>query len=1196
MLVAVVSLSLLGLPPGQAAADPEPERFPGPPRPDKAAVDVSDPNAVLVRFADAVPAEARERALTSRGASHAGAVRGTGYVKVKAKGNARDLLRELRQDPAVAEVSFDHERRVTTTPGDPFFATHQLSYSDTVRLGQAWDVSKGSTDQVIAVLDTGVNGLHDDLRGVTVTGYNALTGTEIAAGADSDDNGHGTMAAGIAAANTDNGIGVAGAAWTARVMPVKVLGAGGRGVDSDIAEGLAWAADHGAEVVNLSLGGPVDSPVLHDAVRYAVDRGVVVVAAAGNSGGGVPLYPAAYPEVLAVGATDWNGDLTDFSSWGEHIDVAAPGLDITSLDDAAPDRTRIGSGTSFAAPIAAGVAALVRAVNPSWTPRQVVDRIRAAARDAGPRGIDPYYGHGVLDAFAAVGGPRAAAFPPRVLGANEPNDVPARATTFATSVTGTLEAEGDVDWYRFDPAGRQSLAVTVTPPAFDANRARNTDLVVAAYDQDLRLIAEVDETGPGQAEVLEFVAGTGFHYLTVRNYHGAVDARAHTVSVAAAPPSLFQPGVGFDVDAEARMAQVADVTGDGRADAIIATTGPYGAENADKLFVFAQQPDGTLAPPVRYATDAVPKGFFAVLDTNGDDRLDIAVNAVGGIAILRQTAAGTLENAGLIPGGGGIPVTADMDGDGDGDLVAASERGINLLTQGEGGTFTETVVTTEPFAEPEVGDVDGDGRPDIVVAPPYHFGNAPISVFHPTGSGWAKTTHRTGMTSPESVRGIEVADVSGDGRADVITTFGGNKPSSHVSVLTQNATGGLDTAVVHPVLDLPDAVEAADVNGDSRLDVVVLHGWHTVGVLPQDSDGGLGAPEYAEIDVPTGSNHAPQALALGDIDGNARPDAIFADYLSGLVVLRNNNGPTRAGPAVWVRDSAPADFATNVASTAVPAVTFQRDVDPRSVSASTVRLLDGRTGAPVDASVSYDAATRTARVTPTAALEADSTPYRLVVDGVRDTTGSLQAQRFTSTFSTADGTPGPVTGLTATGGVREAKLSWTLPPIHDLAQVVVRQATGPTPPSSITSGTGVYEGTGHEVTAPNLTAGTTYSFAVWVRDQSGKLSTPTTATLTGSSFTGTANAKSVNPGGSVTLSGRVTRPDTGAPITGVPVELHHRRTGSGTWTPAGTATTNGNGEVSLTHRPPSTTEYRWVHPGSTTFIGCDSPPTTVRVR
>ncbi|MCC8247127.1 S8 family serine peptidase [Saccharothrix luteola] len=152
----------------------------------------------------------------------------------------------------MAEVSLDYERRTTATPGDPFFASHQLSCSDTVRLGQAWDVNKGSTGQVAAVLDTGVNGLHDDLRGVTVTGYNALTGVEIAAGADSDDHGHGTMTAGIAAANTGNGIGIAGAAWTARAMPVKVLDAGGR---SDSTTEYRWV--HAGSTAFIGCDSPI---------------------------------------------------------------------------------------------------------------------------------------------------------------------------------------------------------------------------------------------------------------------------------------------------------------------------------------------------------------------------------------------------------------------------------------------------------------------------------------------------------------------------------------------------------------------------------------------------------------------------------------------------------------------------------------------------------------------------------------------------------------------------------------------------------------------------------------------------------------------------------------------------------------------------------------------------------------------------
>jgi type VII secretion-associated serine protease mycosin len=1125
-------------------------------------------------------------------------VRGTGYVEARADGDALDLLRGLRNDPAVAAVSLDYERRMAIFPHDPFFAGTepgtQYAYLDMVRLPQAWDLSRGSASQVIAVADTGVDGSHPDLQGVTVEGYNAITGTVVAAGTNTDDNGHGTMVAGIAAANTDNGIGIAGAAWTGRVMPVKVLGPGGGGYDSDIAAGITWAADHGATIVNLSLGGPADSTVLHDAIKYATDRGAVVVVAAGNSGTDRPLYPAAYPEVLAVGATDKNGSLTFFSSSGDHIDVAAPGFDIvsTSLDQ----QYIVGDGTSFAAPIVSGVAALVRTVYPSWTPAQVMDRLRSTARDAGPRGIDPYYGYGVLDAYAAVGGTRGAEFPPRVLGASEPNDVPARATVLATPVTGSLAAEGDVDWYRFDATGQQSVEVTVTPPAFDTTIGQNSDPVLAVYDKDLRLIGKVDRAGPGGAEVLRFVTGTGTYYVSVRNYNGSADSRSYTLAVGPGSASLFQPAVAIGVGAEARTVDVADVTGDGRDDVLLMTSYSAGSENGDKLFVFAQRPDGTLAPPVRYGTAAVAKTFFTVLDTNGDGRQDVAINVVGGIEVLRQTASGTLESAGLLPGGG-IPVAGDMDGDGDSDLVTAGEAGITLLTQGAGGAFTPTLVSTDKVGEVEVGDVDGDGTFEVVAAPPPYLGNAPIYVYHATGTGWTRTDHPTGMTSPLTVRGIEVADVSGDGRADIVATFGDNKPSSQVSVLVQDASGGLDNGLLYPVWDVPEPVEAADVTGDSHPDVVVGHsGWAALSVLPQTGDGRLGTPIKIDLEgIPSGSSYTVQGLALGDINGDNRTDAVVADYISGLVVLRNNNGPTLGGPQLWVRDVAPADFAAGVASSAVPSVTFQRAVAADSVSSSTVRLVNGGTGAAVAASVSYDAASHTAQVTPAVALQ-EETPYRLVVDGVRDTSGEAQTERFTSTFSTVDIAPDPVSNLQATGALREASLSWTLPPIADLDQVIVRAAVGTTAPPSVTSGTDVYAGTASGVTAYGLTEGSTYTFAVWVRDRSGKLSSPSAVTLTGSAVTISSSAKRVAAGSSVTVTGRLTRPDTGAPISGAPVQLYARIEGATTWSLVGTATSSSTGDVSLTDRPSASVDYQWIYPGSTAYTGADSPLRTVQVR
>jgi len=451
------------------------------------------------------------------------------------------------------------------------------------------------------------------------------------------------------------------------------------------------------------------------------------------------------------------------------------------------------------------------------------------------------------------------------------------------------------------------------------------------------------------------------------------------------------------------------------------------------------------------------------------------------------------------------------------------------------------------------------------------------------------------MTSPESVRGIEVADVSGDGRADIISTFGGNKPSSQVSVLVQNADGGLANGVLYPVWDIPEPVEAADMTGDSRLDVVIVHaGWHAVSVLPQTGDGRLGTPIKVD-DLPYASWYGVQGLGLGDINGDQRTDAVVADHNNGLVVLRNNNGPTLGGPQAWVRDSAPADFASDVAAAAVPSVTFQHPVDAASVSSSTVRLLNGRTGAAVPASVSYDAGSRTARVTPAVALP-DETPYRLVVDGVRDTSGETQTERFTSTFTTVDTPPDPVSNFTATGAVREASLSWTVPPIPDLDQVIVRRATGTTPPSSVTSGTAVYEGTGSSVTVSGLTEGSTYTFRAWVRDRSGQLSSPSTVTLTGSAVTISSSVKTLSYGSSVSVTGQLTQPDTRAAITGASVQLYGRPEGSTTWSLVGTATSSSTGSLSLSHQPSATTDYQWIYPGSTAYTGADSPLRTVQVR
>ncbi|MGH9249620.1 MAG: S8 family serine peptidase, partial [Acidimicrobiales bacterium] len=215
-----------------------------------------------------------------------------------------------------------------------------------------------------------------------------------------DDHGHGTMVAGIAGARTNNAAGVAGVTWSGRIMPVKVLDASGTGTDADVAAGIVWAADHGAQIINLSLGAPGASKTLQAAIDHARARNIVVVAAAGNEASDVPHWPAAADGVVAVGATTASGDLAGFSNYGSWVDVVAPGVNITST--APGGGYAIGSGTSFSSPIVAGVAALAWAAHPAADAVTIASRLSSTAIDLGLPGVDLTFGSGLVDALAAV--------------------------------------------------------------------------------------------------------------------------------------------------------------------------------------------------------------------------------------------------------------------------------------------------------------------------------------------------------------------------------------------------------------------------------------------------------------------------------------------------------------------------------------------------------------------------------------------------------------------------------------------------------------------------------------------------------------------------------------------------------------------------------------------------------------------------
>ncbi|WP_200208140.1 FG-GAP-like repeat-containing protein [Micromonospora coerulea] len=330
------------------------------------------------------------------------------------------------------------------------------------------------------------------------------------------------------------------------------------------------------------------------------------------------------------------------------------------------------------------------------------------------------------------------------------------------------------------------------------------------------------------------------------------------------------------------------MTGDGRADVLLGMLVHADPSDVYDLLVFAQQADGSLASPVRYQTglsssDRAGMGV-TVLDANGDGRRDVALATKAGVQVLTQTTEGRLAIRGLLAGTAGAEyiAAADMDRDGDEDLVVNGEAGTMLLRQESSGVFVLSVVGPEWVYALAVGDVDGDGWRDIALS----GRETDVLVYHRTTTGWRRTAHTPIEDYWGIHEGIEIADVTGDGRADVAVTDSGNRPGALLNVFRQTATGTLAAPVVYSTPDIPQPVKAADLNGDGRKDLVIAHGgWQQVTALLQQSDGTLGSP--ISHPVPYATHYHSQGLALGDIDGDKRVDAVLADQQNNLVVLRN---------------------------------------------------------------------------------------------------------------------------------------------------------------------------------------------------------------------------------------------------------------------------------------------------------------------
>lgn len=399
----------------------------------------------------------------------------THVVELPAGADEVVALKELRKNRKFKHVELDMAVAHAATVTDPSFGSSWALPK--IQAPAAWDHANGS-GVVIAILDTGVNGAHPDLAANMVPGWNVYDNNSNTA----DVHGHGTLVAGTAAMAANNAKGSAGVAWGAKIMPIRIASPDGYAYWSTVAQGIYWAADNGAKVVNVSFNGISGSTTVQNAAQYLRNKGGVVVVAAGNSGGLENI--ASHDAMLSVAATDKNDARASFSSYGPYVDLSAPGVSVYTTTSSGGYGNA--SGTSFASPIVAATAALMLSANSKITPAKIDDILKSTSIDLGASGADEYYGSGRVDAAKAVAAAKALA----------PADTTAPAVSIVSPTGGQVTDVVAVDVSASDNVGvtRAELYVNgqlhatdaQSPFAFAWDTAGRADgsytLVAQAYD------------------------------------------------------------------------------------------------------------------------------------------------------------------------------------------------------------------------------------------------------------------------------------------------------------------------------------------------------------------------------------------------------------------------------------------------------------------------------------------------------------------------------------------------------------------------------------------------------------------------------------------------------------------------------------------------------------------------------------------
>jgi subtilisin family serine protease len=812
----------------------------------------------------------------------------TWTLTLPAGAGPREAAAALGASAGVVWVEPNYLATPSLVPDDPLYEEQWAHESTEAAAG--WDVETGDPGVVIAIVDTGVDHAHEDLAAnvwrdgdgspgrdfvdvdtaaYVAAGYGLVPGEDYAAvdGDPSDLHGHGTHVAGIAAAVAGNGRGVAGVCPRCRIMPVRAGFAidsggvvGGALESDDIAAGIVWAADHGARVINMSFGSPDLSRAVAEALDYAhVERGVVLVAAAGNGAAETESYPAAVDHVLAVAATAVDDTRARYSNFGLWVDVAAPGGD--SLKDlriwsTVPRDGLLGDGsgyrrlqgTSMAAPYVAGLAGLLVSRNPALDPFAV----RAIVQDT----VDP------LPAGALIGTGRV-----NVRRALEVDPAPRGVARIASP------ADGDAL-----PAGRVEITGTVSGGDWIL------EIAAEAHAEEWARLGSGTGEVDGVLGVLDTTAVEANRSWVIRlRVVGALRLVDQVRVWVGWRTSTGAPIVGSPT--------VADLDGDGTPEILLGTGDPDG-----NGWVHVWHEDGSPVPgwPFEVAGGAV-SGSVAAGDVDGDGTVEVVATSRAGVHALRADGtalAGWPQRHHAFQS----PTLVDLDGDGALEILAPADEGPAGAARvyawhADGRTAAGWPVSVAGASGAAAADLDGDGRPEVVVGTrgvdqagrPVEPGE--LHAWHADGTpaaGWPQSTLGWVQAPPA------LGDLDGDGDLEVIAAAGGGVFAWHHD---GRPVDGWPQALAAVAIEDPPVL--ADLDGDGALEVLIAAGLRGADVvfeaLRHDGTRAAGWPVLVPRGPP-GTNGGGLQPVVGDVDGDGDLEVV-ATARDGLLAWHHDGRP-----------------------------------------------------------------------------------------------------------------------------------------------------------------------------------------------------------------------------------------------------------------------------------------------------------------